>query len=323
MPRFTLICCIVWFSTAHSLCQARDAYLQSSRIFEGDIAELIIQYDGAIPSLYALDTSVLETDFEVLSVKSRLARVIEADEVFHRMHWELQILPRRNGSLKIPALQVGDLSTPELTLEVVQPSLELSSRNSVFVEMQANPTNPYPGQQVDVVMRLFHNLSLFDGGLIEPETREAEIYRSGVDTNYSVTHDGRKYSVLERSIALVARSPGELIIPPTIYRGRIKSEDDTSTGDSAMKTRRINRSSEALQLQVRNLPPGFSDHSWLPARQLSLEQHWDKFDAELKVGDSLGLTLTIEARGLAAAALPANTNVRGTICALGSRNAYR
>jgi hypothetical protein len=69
--------------------------------------------------------------------------------------------------------------------------------------------------------------------------------------------------------------------------------------------RHINRASETLFLKVRKPPPEFSGSTWLPARELELDQHWDEITNKLQVGDSLGLTLSIEAKGLPAEALPA------------------
>ena len=288
------------FSQVYTQCQAQTAYLQPYRVIEGDIAELIIEYDSKIPSLYALDTSVLELDFEVLQVNSRLARVLESNEVFHRMQWKIEILPRHSGNLVIPALQVGDLLTPALTLEVAPLTPELRSMQNVFLEIEAQPENPYVGQLTQVIIRLLHNIPLADGNLLEADIENADFYRSGKDSRYVTTRDGQEFNVQERRIALVARAPGANRLSPASYRGLISSD-----ADSTVSARRIHRHSEALQLQVRKPPPEYSGEFWLPARQLEISQHWDEIADGLKVGDSLGLTLIIESRGLPAEALPA------------------
>ncbi len=289
----------------HSVSHAQTAYLQSNQIFAGDIAELIIEFDNKIPSLYALDMSVLEADFEVLDIRSSVSRMFDSNKAFHRMQWKIEILPRRTGNLRIPPLQVGAIYTPALTLEVVPQSAELKSNSNVYVELQAQPENPYVGQQIQLVIRVIHNIPLFDGDLLDPEVENADTYRAGPDSIYSIFRSGNEFQVLERNLSIVARSPGEIRIPPAIYRGLIKSGGNTSSTGSKTQSRRINRNSEALHLQVRNPPAAFSGNNWLPARQLELDQHWDEIIDELHVGDSLGLTLSIETKGLAAEALPA------------------
>lgn len=306
MHRITKICCILLLAQLYSPGQAQTAFLQPERIFEGDIAELVIELDSKIPSLYALDLAELEADFEVLEVKSRIARMLEANEMIHRMQWKIAILPRRSGSLSIPSINVGGASTPVLSLEVTRQSLELLARQDVFFELEAQPQNPYVGQPARIIMRLLHNIPISDGNMLEPGADNMEVYRSRRDSRYLVNRNGSEFNVLERSIALVAQSPGVITLSPANYRGMIKKESVSTGANPAVPSRLIYRNSEALQLQVRNPPAAFSGNIWLPARQLKISRHWDAIADDLKVGDSLGFSITIEARGLPAEALPSD-----------------
>jgi hypothetical protein len=299
------LCCVLVFFQVHSRCHAQTAYLESYRVYEGDIAMLVIEYDSKIPSLYALDTSKLEIDFVVLDIKSRISQVVESNDAFHRMQWKIEILPRHSGSLRIPPMIVGELSTPQLTLEVLPQSPELRSAQNIFIEVQAQPQNPYVGQLTQVTMRVLHNMPLSDFRLYEPATENVDVYRHGKDVSYVTIRDGTRFNVLERRIALVAREPGKISLSPASYRGLINSDADTSGAITPVRKRRIYRNSEALQLQIRKPPSVFSGDIWLPAIQFEVSQHWDEIADELRVGDSPGLTLTIESRGLPAAALPA------------------
>ena len=306
MHRTSKICCILLLAQLYSPGQAQTAFLQASRIFEGDIAELVIEYDSKIPSLYALDLSALEADFEVLDVKSGVARMLEANEMFHRMQWKIEILPRRTGSLSIPSIKVGDVPTDVLNLEVVRQTPALLARQNVFFEIEAQPQNPYVGQPAKIIMRLLHNIPISNGYLLEPGADNTEVYRSSRDSRYLVKRDGREFNLLERSIALVAQSPGVIMLSPANYRGLINTVATSAGASPTVPSRRIYRNSETLQLQVRNPPTAFSGSVWLPARQLEISQRWDVIDDGLKVGGSLGFNLTIEAWGLPAEALPSD-----------------
>ncbi|MBT8438011.1 MAG: BatD family protein [Gammaproteobacteria bacterium] len=302
MFRILFLFCVTLVIQLQSLCHAQTAYLRQYQIFSGDIAELTIEYDNRIPSLYALDTSVLEADFEILDIKSSVSRMLESNKAFHRMRWQIEILPRSPGKLRIPPLQVGEVFTPVLMLEVITPPAQLNSANKVQVELEAQPERPYAGQQTQIVIRVIHNVPLFDGNLIEPTIDNADTYSHGKESRYAIFLDGRKFQVRERNLSIVARLPGQIRIPPVNYRGRIQSPIDTSMTGA---TRFINRASKALTLEVRKPPSEFSGDTWLPARELKLDQHWDEISNDLRVGDSLGLTLGIEAKGLPAEALPA------------------
>lgn len=306
MFRILFLVCVTLVIQLQSLCHAQTAQLRQKQIFSGDIAELTIEYDNRIPSLYALDTAVLETDFEVLDIKSSVSRMFESNKAFHRMRWQIEILPRSPGKLRIPPLQVGEVFTPVLMLEVIPLSAELNSANKVQVELQAQPERPYVGQQTQIMVRVIHNIPLFDGDLIEPTIDNADTYSHGKESRYSIFRDGQKFHVRERNLSIVARLPGQIMIPPVSYRGLIQSATGAPATGSTAAARRINRASEALYLEVRKPPSEFSGNTWLPARELKLDQRWDEISNELRVGDSLGLTLGIEARGLPAEALPAD-----------------
>lgn len=299
----TAVVCIIHFPLAG---HAQTAYLQSNRIFSDDIVELIIEYDNKIPSLYALDTSVLEVDFEVLGVKSSISRIIESGEALHRMRWRIDILPLRGGILEVPSLQVGENQTPTLRLEVIPRSAEIDSTGNVRVELEAEPENPYVGQQVKITLRVIHNVPLAEGSLVEPDVANADTYRPGLESRYTIVQNDTELGVLERKLSIIALEPGETRIPPASFRGRISTGTDPADAGTGVPTRRINRASAARYLDVRRPPAGFSGRHWLPARQLALGLRWDQVNDNLVVGDSLGLTLSIEARGLAAEALPPN-----------------
>ena len=286
--------------TVPSLCWAQTAYLQPPKVFEGDIAELIIEHQSKIPSLYALDTTVLDDDFIVLSKRSKLYRIADEGEVTNRMQWAVKISPRHSGKLEVPSLRLGKNLTPRLFLEVVQPTREEADRQQIAVHIQAFPENPYVGQQTMIKLRLLHNTPLVEGRLSEPVSAQADLYRSGEDTRYSMIKGGEEFEVLQRNIILFAGSPGKLTLAPASFRGQIR----TNSSLLASPIRRINRNSNSLALQLRDIPVEFSGQYWLPASDLQISENWDRLDGNLKVGDSINRNITIIAKGLPADHLP-------------------
>jgi len=297
MRGFQFICAALGllFSVAH----AQTTSLRQNHIFEGDIAELTIEHDADIPSLYAIDTSVLNADFIVLDVRPRLSRHLTESKAFHRMQWKIQMVPRRGGSIRVPPLAFGGNHSEALLLRVDQVTASMRARENVFIEIEIFPEDPYPGQQTRITTRLFHNLPLQNGSLAEPESERATIFRSGKDSMYSLLHGAESFDVLERSILLTPDSSGQLAVTGATFRGMITSGAD-------LAERFIYRQGENLQLAVREKPPGFDDRPWLPARQLDLALQWDEPADNLQTGDSLGVTLSLEATGLPAEALPAD-----------------
>ncbi len=293
--------CLLLLLPVISSAVADSAYLQPAVVYQGDISELVIEYDNSIPSLYALDTSLLEADFEVLDTKSRVFRMLEDGNLFHRMQWRLQLLPRRNGRLSVPPLRLGENSTPALTLEVKPVPPALQSQQQVFIELASSTPDPYIGQQTLISTRLYRNVPLIGGRLGEPQTDNAVVHRHNGESTYREIRDGASFEVLQRSISLFPERSGELLLLPANYNGTLEA----ATG-ATLPSRMIFRRSEPLRLQVRDPPPDYAGRFWLPASELEISQTWNQSDNEIMQGNSLDWTLSIIARGLPAESLPAD-----------------
>lgn len=289
-----LLCCLLAWLSAVS---AQSARLQDEQVYLGDIATLEIEYDNKIPSLYALDTAVLEADFEVLDIKSRTSRLVDGGEFSNRMQWEIRLLPRRAGRLRIPSLRLGGLYTPEVELEVLPLSPAIAADNQVAIEVVADPASPLIGQQTNLTLRLLYNTPVRDFYWTEPASEGADILRGIAESSYRLRRAGNVFEVNERVIAIFPRVQGELDIAPAGLRATIGAE-------SASDRRQIYRNSAPLRLEVRDIPAGYSGRYWLPARDLELAQRWEGDMEGIRVGDSIGRVLTIVARGLPAKALP-------------------
>lgn len=284
---------------------ATDTYLHPRAIFEGDIAELVIEYDSKIASLYALDTGPLAVDFEILDIKSRVFRIDQIAPGEHRMQWRLYLLPRRNGRLVVPSIRFGDQSTAPLALEVKPVPDDVRSSQEVFVELDSEPRSPYVGQQTRLSLRLYHNTPLRIDGLAEPRLTEAASYRDGNERVYFEERDGTEFRVLERRMLIFPRQAGELEVPPAVLRGQLR-QPGIAAADTGSTSRKISRSSGPLRLRVRAPPADYSGRYWLPARDLAISQRLQQHVTGLRIGDSIDWMLTLEARGLPAASLPAN-----------------
>jgi hypothetical protein len=289
-----------------SLAQAQSTSLRQSRIFTGDIAELMITYESELPSMYSVDTTALEPDFEVLDTSSRVSRLQRDNRSLHHMEWRALLLPRRSGLLSIPALRYGERQSEPLWLSVDPVPAELQALQDVFVEIEAIPQNPYPGQQTRIVTRLYYNLPLQDAVLREPESAQGMAYRSTRDARYEVIRDGETYSVLERSILLAPREAGEWQIQPASFRGSVAAPPPGEPYGLTGATRYLYRAGNPLKLQVRELPAGMDAVHWLPARQLEMKLQWEQRHEPLTAGASLGLSIDLQATGLAGESLPAD-----------------
>lgn len=286
--------------------QADNAYLRPARAFSGDIVELVIEYENRIPSLYALDTSALEADFEVLKVDSSVSRVNDGERAFHRMQSIVKLLPRRSGTLTVPALVFGDRRSPELELEVLPLTAEMRARDQVLVELEAAPLAPYVGQQVVLKLRLLNNVAIARGSLVEPELGAARRFRHDDLRHYRIERGGQAFDVREQTISLFPTQPGTRQLTPAAYRGRMLAAPAQAPATDAAPGRLIERRSGAPLLKVRAPPTAYGGAHWLPAMQVELARDLSGAVESPVAGDVLDLELGITAVGLPAESLPAN-----------------
>lgn len=285
------------------MARADRATVQPRSIVFGEIAEFVIEYDSSIPSLYALDTSELEKEFELLQKDSRVIRLKETGKMMHRMQWRMQITPRRSGRLQIPPIRYGAKATPPIIVEVAPAAPVEPSAQQVYLELHSAPRNPYVGQQTQLQTRLYHNTRIADARLIEPRADKLLIRRSAAERTYRVERNGEEFQVLQQDLVLFPQSSGLLELSPAAYSATVDDAPHAAAPAAGGK-RRIFRRSAPLRLQVRPPPEAFSGRFWLPATELQLSQHWSRAGNNLRTGDSLDWTLTIIADGLPAESLP-------------------
>ena len=296
-PVYLLLCVIP------AVCLAQTAYLHSSEIIEGDIATLIVEYHNNMPSLFYLDTSPLEKSFQVLDVRPNVKNERVNNKIFNTMHWEVQIYPKTTGIIKIPALIIKGTSTPELSLKVIDKSSVKDSAERIFITVMVDPENPRIGEQATITVRLIHNKLLVSGQLSEPKIKQGDIYRIGRDRHYEETIAGETFGIIERKLALFAKSPGSLVYPAVEFRGEIENDGFSPANEQPFK-RRIKRESLPVILNIQPRVPGYTGKYWLPAADIKTSQRWYGLDGDLTTGVSVGRSLTIQADGLPATALP-------------------
>lgn len=281
---------------------AQSAYLKSDTVYEGDVAELFIEYRSNRPSMYALDTSAFDDLFDVISVQPGTQRLYDEDQIVNVMHWKVMLAPKLTGVIKIPSLKIKQAITPELVLTVLDQSA-LNSNERIWVETNAVPTNPRVGEATTITIKLISNRPLLSGLLNESRVKQTKAFQIGIDRSFVETIEGNQYEVLQRKVVLFAESAGELIIPPARFIGEIALKE---SNDKDVSTRYISRKSEPIKLTVEGQSANYKGQHWLPMTHLALTQEWSGLDKDLVTGDSITRTLSLRATGFDAEKLPDN-----------------
>ncbi|WP_200233401.1 BatD family protein [Thiohalocapsa halophila] len=299
------------------------ARFDRSTVHEGDTVNLIIETDGLRGG--QPDLSALDADFEVLgtSTGSRI-QIVNGRQSAMRT-WKVQLAPKRQGSIEVPPMPVGDERTPALRLTVTETPREPAGvpGDDLFLEVDVGGDGGpvFVQQQVPLTVRLYSALPLRGGELSSPRPDGAVLERLGEDVQYSTRRNGRRYQVIERRFSLSPERSGELRIPPVSFSGDLRSADGGPFGDDRLahlfrdplferfssgfeRGEPVRARSRAVTLEVEPQPDDFDGRWWLPARELAIDDSWERDPPALARGEPATRTLTITATGLAGSQIP-------------------
>jgi hypothetical protein len=309
MTRFTalVVALLLWAIQA----QAAElvASVDRTRLNSGETVELTLQSND-VTQFGKPDVAALEPLFEVRGTRQVNQLTTLNDDNGATTRWIITLLPRQNGSVVIPALQLGDLQSQPITLQVVESTTQdsPSKRAPVFIDASLDQNSVYVQAQAILTLRIYHSVSLYDdSGLTPLQIPDARIEQLGESRTYEKDINGLRHGVIELRYAIYPQHSGQLIIPAQIFSATLVDVPPTQDVDSALpKSGKLLRvSSVDLPLTVKAKPATYpADVPWLPARSLSLIETWNPQPEHAQVGDSLTRSLTVKAEGLASSQLP-------------------
>ncbi len=315
------------------------ASLDRDTVYEGDVFTLTIRSDSQ-SSDQRPNLAPLQRDFEVLGTNTSTQVSIINGRRSDKTQWHVQLQPRRVGQLRIPPIEVGGEKTAAITLEVTEAPQQTAAQagQHVFIEIEADTNGKpvYVQQQIPYSVRLYYDDRLQEGELNAPEAENAVLERLGEEKRYDTVRNGRRYHVIERNYVISAEKSGTLHILPASFRGRIatpQTERQTHRSRSPMEEflnnspfandpffrdrlggslfggafanpgQPISIRSRAIDMTIKPRPAAVSQN-WLPAEAVNLRDSWTENPPQLKVGEPVSRTITIQAKGLSASQIP-------------------
>lgn len=291
-----LSCSLAWAAEVR-------AVLDRDTVQLGETVTLNLKLEGG--SVGTPDLSALAADFDVLGASSNTSLSIVNGRRTSEFTYGIALRPKHVGHLTIPALTLAGGSTAPLQLEVTAPDQQAAATagKDVFVEAVAEPRSAYVGQQMSFVVRLYFAASLSNGAMDEPQADGAELSKLGDDGNYQAERGGRRYNVIERRYALIPQRAGHLQVGPVAFQGELIDMADPNSFFGS--TRAMSAASAPVSIDVRPVPAAAGKTAWLPARNLSLAVDAPPEQGQLRAGQPLNLSMTVQATGLPYESLPA------------------
>lgn len=274
------------------------AWLDRDQIALGESATLNIETDqaAAMP-----DFSPLRAEFDVSGQGSSRQVQMTNGAVTTRTTHVINVIPRRAGTLTIPALVVGAERSTPLTLAVSEGAQRdaASSNATAFLQTEVDDPNPYVQQSVGVTLRLFYAVPLASGQLDLDAPEGASMQRVGDDVQSARMVNGRRYNVVERRFLLVPDRSGRLVIPGARFEGRSAGGwIDDLMGDGR---RELRATGTPRVLEVRAQPAN-APQPWLPVRDLRMR--YVGAPQSLRAGEAATLVVEVVAQGATQTQMP-------------------
>ncbi len=281
------------------------ATLDRNQVQLGDTVTLNLRVEGAGGNIGMPDLGALRQDFSVLGTSQNRSLRVDNGKTTSSLTFGVALRPKHVGTLQIPSLRVAGEHTAPLQLEVSAPSPAMAAPDrDVFMEARVEPQRGYVGEQFSYVVKLFYATTLSRGSIDVPSVGSVELNQLGKDLNYEAQRSGRNYHVLERHYSLIPQQAGRLEIPAASFQGNAIDPYDPNSFFGA--TNNVAASAPALSIDVQAAPSNWGNHAWLPARALSLSlEGWPAAQQQVRVGQALNLSMTLQATGLSDDALPA------------------
>jgi hypothetical protein len=254
------------------------------------------------------DFSPLEESFSIRGRSLSNSASIINGKASRSINWILSVQALKAGNLTIPQIKFGNDASKPLAIEVTEANVknDVKSSPDIFLEVEANPLNPFIQSQILYTLRLFRKIDIVQAQLTEPELPEAVVEKLGEDTTYNTQVKGVSYTVTERKYAIYPQKSGKATIKPLVLNAEVLSGASPAFGGffNSQTTKTMRVLSREINLEVKPKPAGWGNSPWLPAEQLILKQEFSGDFEQMKVGEPITRTLTVQAMGATVSSIP-------------------
>ncbi|MEQ9465109.1 MAG: BatD family protein [Haliea sp.] len=289
----------LWCAAAQA---ALEVAVDRQQIALGDSLRLVIAATGD-EDLDGLELRKLLADFEILQRSTSSSTSIINGQTTRTRQLLLDLTPRREGTLEIPAFRAGAETTRPLVIEVGPPPTLADADQEVLFEAEVDRQEVYVQGQVLLTLRIQQAINLDSRSVSELDLDQAFV-KPLEQNSFQRTINGRPWLVHEVRYAIFPEQSGTLEIPAQLFTAR-ESSGRRSVFDLGGGGRQLQRRTEPLTITVKPRPDAFpAGSTWLPARNLTLEEDWSTPPDQLQAGESATRTVRLRGEGVQGAQLP-------------------
>lgn len=247
------------------------------------------------------DVSAVEEDFFV-GTRSQLSNTtIVNGQISRSRTWTYVLMAKREGTLEIPPVRIGNEQSEPVPVVVSPPSNALPGEADIFVTAEVDYDESFVQAQVLYTVKVYRSVATRQPRLSEPSITGVEVLVevAGEERSYESILNGKAYNVVERVYALFPQESGEISISPARFEARVL-RDGRITGRKIFE-------SDALDIVVNPIPPppdGYADAAWFPARSVTISESWSREPGSLPAGEPITRHITVTALGQLSTQIP-------------------
>lgn len=257
------------------------------------------------------DFTPLEKDFSIINTLKRRDFSMMNGKITNNIEWLVEVMPRRDGTLIIPAISFGSDVSPESKVVVKNvpsqsgPLGQSDQTGDIFIEIEALPEQSWVQAQIIYTIRLFRAINTLNSSLSDPKISGGQmIIEKLEDSQYETYRNNKRYIVLERQYALFPQSSGELTIEPIVFTAQVHQQTRNRFAPFGQGAHTIQRLSRPINLEIKPIPTDYEGKTWLPTKKVDISEKWMKDVMKLEVGEPVTRAIIIKATGLSSEQIP-------------------
>lgn len=300
---------LIFSSWAFSWTFAQEVELSvdQTELARGETLTLTIRVHNQQRQGAQLDLTSLTDEFEILATRTS-SQVRSINGVAQSWtDYIITLFPLLEGTLTIPAMEIGDQSTDPIQIVVNNegPRSNQNDDDDLFLELLINKDSVYVQEQLLFTIRLFYTINgIRNPWFTELDLPDTVIQLIGSPNQYEQLIDGERYGVYEKRYVVFPQRSGVLEFPDILFRGEV-TDGSSNFVFRNLNTRRVTAFIDGIDIEVKERPAEARNlEYWLPASNLTIEESFNRDFNDLKIGDAITRTLTLRVEGLDGAILP-------------------
>ena len=296
----TLLCALVFALVFASSLLTADVARAQRFVAQVDRDELSLNETLNLDVVYAerADTDAIDfekalPDFTILSIRPSSQTRIENFHRSSQTSWQLTLMPKRTGTLRIPVFSIGASRTRPIDVRVTDAPQSPEQGAPLSAELSLDRERAFVGEQILLRITLSSARSVSELRGSPPEIQNAETTLVG-QKEFQRVLAGKPFQINELTYAVFPQSPGPLEIESLQYTGTLRR---TQLVVARTKARTIEILDPAQD------PEASSRRPWFPASGVALASEWSADVGALRVGEPVTRTIQISAAGQHAAAI--------------------